>query len=391
MASIHKDSRGKSPFWQAAFTGPDGRRRLVSTKERNRRKALDIAVLWEREATRARQHLLTEAQGRKIIAEFVQYSTGQEMTFYTCREWLEEWIEKRTTEATEGTRTRYKQIVRDFLAFMGARADLPLRAISSNDIVDFRNKLRAEGRAASTCNLVVRKILSMPFRLARELGIIEVNPAAPASIGKKLEDSEESEREPFSVAEIMAMLDLPDDALGTPGDEWRGCIILAATTGLRLGDVVGLQWGMVDTKKTVISLSTGKTGKKVLLPMHPDFSAWIEKQPAGVGLAPVFPRLSAIRMGGHKGLSERFIRIAGKAGIVQTVVQREGRGRASNSKTFHSLRHTFITMLANSGVSPEIRQKLAAHEDSDVHEKYTHLELKTLTAAIAKLPRLATK
>ncbi len=43
------------------------------------------------------------------------------------------------------------------------------------------------------------------------------------------------------------------------------------------------------------------------------------------------------------------------------VVTRQGKGRASNSKTFHGLRHSFISGLANAGVSPEIRQKLAGH------------------------------
>jgi integrase len=385
MASIHRDSKGKSPFWQAAFTGPDGRRRLVSTKQTSKAKAMQTAVLWEHHAKRARQKLLTEAQGRKIIAEFVEFSTGQEMTFYSCREWLDEWTEKRTVEAAETTRARYKQISRDFLAFMGDRADLPLRTVNSGDILGFRDKLRKEGRAASTCNTVVRKILSMPFRLARELGYIEVNPASPAALGVQLKDKgTDTGREPFTPEEIKKLL-------RTAEGEWKGAILLAATTGLRLGDVTGLEWASVDLKKEVLTVKTTKTGKDVKLPMHPDFTAWLKKEIRGIGKAPVFPKLSKTRMNGENGLSELFMGIVSGAGIVQRTVEREGKGRATNSKTFHSLRHSFISMLANAGVSPELRQKLAAHEDSEVHEKYTHHESATLAAAIAKLPRLATK
>ena len=67
---------------------------------------------------------------------------------------------------------------------------------------------------------------------------------------------------------------------------------------------------------------------------------------------------------------------------------REGKGRATNSKTFHALRHTFISSLANAGVPPDIRQKLAGHADPKVHESYTHHEMETLRGAIAMLPSL---
>ena len=232
---------------------------------------------------------------------------------------------------------------------------------------------------------MIRKILSIPFRLARELGYIEVNPASPAALGSQLEDrGEDTGREPFTADEIKKLIKAADG-------EWKGATLLAATTGLRLGDVTRLEWASVDMKKGVLTVKTGKTGKGVQLPMHPDFVAWLKKQIRGIGKAPVFPKLSKTRLNGDNGLSELFMGIVKKAGIVQRTVEREGKGRATNSKTFHSLRHSFISMLANAGVSPELRQKLAAHEDAAVHEKYTHHESATLAAAIAKLPRLATK
>ena len=65
---------------------------------------------------------------------------------------------------------------------------------------------------------------------------------------------------------------------------------------------------------------------------------------------------------------------------------REGKGRATNSKTFHALRHTFISSMANAGVPPDIRQKLAGHADPRVHADYTHHEMKTLRGAVALRP-----
>jgi hypothetical protein len=47
--------------------------------------------------------------------------------------------------------------------------------------------------------------------------------------------------------------------------------------------------------------------------------------------------------------------------------------------------------LANAGVVPEIRQKLAGHVSVEAHNLYTHHELGTLRGAVAKLPSLKTE
>jgi integrase len=120
--------------------------------------------------------------------------------------------------------------------------------------------------------------------------------------------------------------------------------------------------------------------------MHPDFAAWLSGRPRGIGKAPVFPDLAGKLIAGRRGLSVQFRDIAEKAGVAGRVITREGKGRTTNSKTFHALRHSFISALANAGVASEIRQKLAGHSDSKVHANYTHHELQTLRGAIAKLP-----
>jgi integrase len=107
----------------------------------------------------------------------------------------------------------------------------------------------------------------------------------------------------------------------------------------------------------LLRVGTRKTGKLVVLPMHPDFAAWLSGRPRGIGKAPVFPELAGKLIAGRMGLSVRFRDIARKAGIVGRVVTREGKGRTINSKTFHALRHSFISALANAGVSSEIRQR----------------------------------
>ena len=157
---------------------------------------------------------------------------------------------------------------------------------------------------------------------------------------------------------------------------------------MRLRDVANLTWGTVDFEDGLLRTETEKTGATVVLPVHPDFMAWLADRPRGIGKAFVFPTLAGKRIGGCSGLSAQFRKIMESAAITGRVVERTGKGRTGHSKGFHSLRHSFVSGLANAGVAPDIRQKLAGHASAEVHRIYTHHELNTLREAIEKLPRV---
>jgi integrase len=324
---------------------------------------------------------LIAAQARKVIAEMVAISSGETMSFHSVGSWLNDWLANKAGGAAEGTMLRYRQVIRDFLGHLGpGRTSASLASISPGDIIAFRDRLREEGRAASTCNTVIKKVLSVPFEAARKLGYIPVNPVAAVD---SLRDrtGTAAGREPFTHDEITRLVE-------TAEGDWRGAILLGATSGLRLGDVGNLCWESIDVSARLLRIETRKTGTTVVLPIHSDFSQWLSGRPPGIGKAPVFPELAGKRIGGCRGLSAQFREIVEKAGITGRVVTREGKGRATNSKTFQGLRHTFISQLANAGVSSDIRQKLAGHADAKIHAGYTHHEIETLRGAIEKLPSL---
>ena len=380
MASIHKDPLKRSPYWYGAYYGHDGRRRFKSTKSTDRKEALKIVTAWEEASGKARSGDLTAAQARKVLAEIVAASSGESLTSYTVKGWLSEWLGNKSGGASENTMVRYKQVCEDFLELLGERADKSLAGINPGDIVKFRDELRREGRAVSTCNVVIKKILSVPFEAARKLGYILTNPVAAVDLLKV--KGQGASKEPFTLDEVKALLSHSE------GD-WHGAILLGATTGIRLGDVVSLTYDAIDEQEGVIRITTQKTGEEVTSMIHPDFKAWLAKRQKGIGKAPIFPDLIGRKAGGANGLSRHFRKIMEKAEIVEKVTEATGdAGRIRNSKGFHSFRHTFASQLANAGISPETRQKLTGHRDAKVHAGYTHLELKTLKKATAKLPRL---
>jgi len=82
-----------------------------------------------------------------------------------------------------------------------------------------------------------------------------------------------------------------------------------------------------------------------------------------------------------------------KAGLVSGTL-RDAAGKAGRKvaeRSFHSLRHSFVSALSTAGIAVELRQKLAGHASEQQNLHYTHPEIAALRAAIDKLPGLSTK
>ena len=92
---------------------------------------------------------------------------------------------------------------------------------------------------------------------------------------------------------------------------------------------------------------------------------------------------------GKSGLSMAFKRLMLKAGIVGEIARRgTGAGRTTNTLSFHSTRHFFVSALSAEGVPSDVRQRLAGHTDAKTHAIYATHEIESMRAAVAKLPGL---
>ena len=83
-----------------------------------------------------------------------------------------------------------------------------------------------------------------------------------------------------------------------------------------------------------------------------------------------------------------FSHLMEKARIEAPIVrQRSGvRGRTTRELSFHALRYSFNSMLANSSVSQELRQRLTGHSSKAMNYIYTSVEISTLRSAVESLP-----
>jgi integrase len=391
MASITKDAHEppKSFFWIACFNGvgSDGRVRRFkrSTKTTDRKLAQKMADEWEALEKLAGEKRLTESQCRKVIAQMYERTVGEPLHFKTAREYLTEWVESKKNETELRAWLKYDQIVTDFLAYIGVKADRLLREITPADIRSYRDALRRKGLAAPTVNHAV-KILRMPFKAAHDAGYIDINPNTKNTVRPVKDDVRNVEKDVFTREQLSELVK------AAPSEDWTGAILCGYYTGLRLRDIADLQWSAADLERRIIKVTTRKTGKTVTVPIHPQFAAWLDKQTRGIGKAPVFPTLAGKAGGGKSGLSMAFRRIMERAKIKGRLLREaSGVGRSQSSLTFHSLRHGFVSAMANAGVAQELRQKLTGHASAEMNAQYTHHELESLRAAVSVIPSIGSK
>jgi len=393
MPSLTQDSHARSPFWICCYTSATGRRLKKSTKVRikplkgekrqdglpktvadKKREALEVCLGIGRAESLAKNGTLTEQQAKKIIGEIVERTTGEPLHNYRLNDWVGHWLDMKGQVRSGKTMDRYRQVIRDFTTSLGPRANLALSHITPKDILAYRSSIIAANKSARTANLSV-KVVSAAFNAAVRQHIVESNPAtALESLPVKAE--EKGTFTPGQVSKLMR---------ASEGD-WRTAILLGYCTGARLSDVANMRWDAVDWPQKIIRFTPSKTKTPVTIPLHPQLERELLKRP-GIGKAPIFPALVGKSTGGRFGLSGRFAMIMKKAGIEAKRTQASG-GRRLSNLSFHSLRHSFNSAMANAGVAQEIRQKLTGHTSAETNKIYTHRELEPLRAAVAAIPSL---
>jgi integrase len=378
MASIHKDPRGKSPFWYCAYRLPNGKRTFRSTKLTDRKAAEEFCHRLEYASHESKSGRLIEMRARELISEIVEHATGEPLRNYTTEEWLREWLQGKKASKAEGTFLKYENAINGFLASLGNRAKFNVNHIAPRDVLRWREAQILDGKSPSTANDHV-KIARMAFTAARRQGFITHNPAEAVEM---LPEDTDPARQPFTVEQVQAIV-------GAAEGDWRGAIMVALYTGARLQDVANMRWESVDLQNKWIAFKVGKTKQRLKLPMHEALHEFLLELPApDNGKASLFPSLAGKGTGGKSGLSMAFARIMERARVRGEVVrERQGeKGRSVNSLSFHSFRHTLTSIMANAGVPVEVRQKFTGHASAEMNQHYTHVEIATLRAAVEKVP-----
>jgi len=377
MAYVTKDARGRSPYWLANYRDQAGRRMRKSTKLTSKSKALEMARALQKASDEARRGALTEARTRELLSEILQDINGEGLRVFSVADWFEHFVKGKRKSQSDRTAAIHAQTSREFIEFLGTRARLNIAAITSRDIAEFRDARHSLGLAPATVNLSV-SMLSAAFNAAWKQGHVSVNPCAAV---EPLKDRPQR-KGVFTPEQVSALVQ------SAQGD-MRGLILVAFYSGQRLNDCANLRWRDVDLVSEIktIRFSVRKTGREIVSVIHPALEDYLLSLPtARTDDEHLFPTLA---QRATSLISDEFRRLMEAAHIEQRVIRERAKsGRSVNALSFHSLRHSFASILANAGVTEEKRMALTGHVTRDMHQRYTHHELEALRDAIAVLPRI---
>ncbi len=383
MASVHRNP--DSPFWHGAYRDARGIRRKLSTKTKDRAKALAMVNEFEKTAKKARAGTLIEIVARDTISRIVEETTGEPLAFETMQSWADGWIAGKAATKSKGTATRYGSVVRDFLQHLGARARLNIALLREADVESFRAAELEAGKSSNTVNSATKTIATM-LNAAQRRGLITINVASVEPL-----PDDRTEKHGFTRSQLAMLIRAAD------AEERKDMATLSRLgyyTGARIGDLARLRRHNIDWKKETAEFLPQKTrrkGRKLFVPVHAALMEYLRGLDIPDDLdGPLMPSLVSKRVQGENGLSANFARLVAKAGIVvPTLREAVGtKGRRVLGLGFHGLRHTFISGLLNAGVSSENRKRLSGHAIAGAHETYSHAEIETLRVELNKLPRI---
>jgi len=333
-----------------------------------RRKASDLprayADILETAVREARNGDLTLARSEELLRRLRSYAIP-DFREVSVDEWFGEWVEAQRPHVSESSIRTYSDARRRITEALGkTKSNVPLTDLTSADVRAALGKIAKKVKAA-TANMDLRA-----FRRALEAacgeGLVTANVAKSV---RPLPTTDSTERAPFSAEEVSKLI------AHAYNDEWRGLILIAAHTGLRMGDVLSLTLSNIEGNDIVIRPEKTKRSRSTIrIPLTPPVIEWI-----GDRKGSFFPELSKKSTSTH---STNFARLMDRAEVAREVTLPGG---IKAKRSFHCLRHSFTSWLAEADVPSDIRRKLTGHKSAGMHDLYTHHD-KSLRRAIEELP-----
>jgi integrase len=382
QARVHRHP--DSPFWRARFriwnaAKQDWAWRTQSTKETDEARAITIANefagLAQKAAPGGGRTKLTREDVMDALNAILRIS-GVPVIRETVgwKSYAETWLEtKKDVPAALGAYAGQIQKLSQFLP----DPETPLNTITVQDLRKWQASMLTSGRSGKTVNNITATIGAV-FKQAVAEGFMPRNPMdllAKAPLAQK-------ERDTFTLEEIRKLLNHLQE---TKERDWTTAVLLGLCTGQRLTDCTRALWTHIDKASNpwwVWTLTQKKTGNRVEIPLVEPLATHLRKLDTADSLY-LCPSLVDLPTGGNHGLSPTFTKLLEGAGIVGKKVAKKGAGRGWNSKTFHSLRHTCNSIMANAGVSQDVRRKILGHASDTMNTRYTHLEISTSGTALA--------
>ena len=301
---------------------------------------------------------------REVLKKIMEYETQAERG-RTFAEVADEWWEEKLEVITAGTKRGYSAAYQRSVDRFG---EMPIKDIRPKDIERYLRTLVKEQYTTKSIKND-KLVISLIFDKAVVECDIQYNPCASVPIPRGL---------PSKPRHAASKTD--EERIKDSADLWLFPFI-ALYTGMRKGEIIGLQWGDIDFDRNVITVSRAAE--------HLGSRAHIKqtKTEAGVRtivlLAPLREELLK-----HPRMRSTDYVLSEDGGVTPLTAKQYNRAlRIFKEKTgiectAHQLRHSFATLCFEAGLPDKVIQHMIGHAHiSTTKDIYTDLRAEMIDAA----------
>jgi len=308
----------------------------------------------------SKTHSKPEAQ--KFLKDFIQNGKEKKSRIRTIPlgQFQEEFLAYSATNHSPKTTRAFLTAFREFTRVIGEK---PIRFVGVRDIEQFLSVKKSEASERTARMYFVT--LASAFQTAVRWKYLHANPF------RQVQKPKPPEKIPvyFSKDAFRRLQTVTEDS------DLRELAQLAVSTGMRLGEILNLQWTDIDLIRKVIRVGnrdgfTTKSKKGRNIPVSDQLAELMQSRKARASSELVFHINGKLLR--DEFVSKRFKHFVRKAGL-------------NDKLHFHSLRHTFASWLVQDGVSLYEVQKLLGHSNITVTQVYSHLQPEKLHSTVNRI------